>query len=267
MPPVGPSEWLWKEGSGFYNDQAADLLREPCLPNERFLSDRRVMQLFGEHGGLAHSGSQVLEVGCGRSPWLPYLARTTGCRPMGVELEPYAAKLARINLAAAGVKGDIYCRDAFDLKANEDLWEGFDLVYSLGVMEHLEDVSEKIAILTRYAKSTGRVITLVPNLQGMNWILQRMVSLRVLQAHVVYSMDALRTAHEEAGLRTIAVGYLGFMNGFLTSALGESRARKVAHYCLCRTLAICGAVWIRAGLPTKEWPWVAPWVFYVGSKA
>ena len=186
---------------------------------------------------------------------------------MGIELEPYAAKLARVNLTAAGVKGDIYCRDAFDLKGNEDLWGGFDLVYSLGVMEHLTDVSEKIAILARYAKSTGRVITLVPNLQGVNWIVQRMVSLRVLQAHVVYSMEALRTAHEQAGLRTIAVGYLGFMNGFLTSALGESRARKAAHYGVCRTLAICGAVWMRTGLPTKEWPWVAPWVFYVGSKA
>jgi 2-polyprenyl-6-hydroxyphenyl methylase/3-demethylubiquinone-9 3-methyltransferase len=185
---------------------------------------------------------------------------------MGIELEPYAAQLARVNLDAAGVKGDIYCRDAFDLKANEDLREGFDLVYSLGVMEHLADVSEKIAILARYVKPTGRLITLVPNLQGVNWIMQRLASLRVLQAHVVYSTEALRTVHEQAGLRTIAAGYLGFMNGFLTSALGESRARWGVHHGLCRMLAIGGAVWMRAGLPTKEWPWIAPWVFYVGSK-
>jgi 2-polyprenyl-6-hydroxyphenyl methylase/3-demethylubiquinone-9 3-methyltransferase len=185
---------------------------------------------------------------------------------MGIELEPYAAQLARVNLDAAGVKGDIYCRDAFDLKANEDLREGFDLVYSLGVMEHLADVSEKIAILARYVKPTGRLITLVPNLQGVNWIMQRLASLRVLQAHVVYSTEALRAVHEQAGLRTIAAGYLGFMNGFLTSALGESRARWGVHHGLCRMLAIGGAVWMRAGLPTKEWPWIAPWVFYVGSK-
>jgi 2-polyprenyl-6-hydroxyphenyl methylase/3-demethylubiquinone-9 3-methyltransferase len=267
MTPVGPSEWLWKEGSGFYKDQEADLLREPCLPNERFVADRRVMQLFDEYGGLAHAGSQALEVGCGRSPWLPYLANKTGCRPMGIELEPYAAKLARVNLAAAGVTGEIYCRDAFDLKANEDISGSFDLVYSLGVMEHLPDVSEKIAVLARYIKPTGRVITLVPNLQGMNWMLQRMASLRVLQAHIVYTTETLRTAHEKAGLKTMAAGYLGFMNGFLSSALGESRVRKTAHYCVCRTLAIGAAVWLRAGLPAKEWPWIAPWVFYVGSKA
>jgi hypothetical protein len=77
--------------------------------------------------------------------------------------------LACTNLAAAGVNGDIYCRDAFDLESNENLWGGPEE-------------------------------TLVPNLQGVNWILQRMVSLCVLQAHVVYSMDTLPTAHDQADL-------------------------------------------------------------------
>ena len=52
-------------------------------------------------------------------------------------------------------------------------------------------------------------------------------------------------AHEQAGLKTIAAGFLGFVNGFLSSCFGESRVSKAAHYGLCRTLAICGAVWMR----------------------
>lgn len=267
MNSLGPSEWLWKEGTGYYNDQEADLLREPYLPNERFMQDQRVMQLFSEYGGLTHASPQVLEIGCGRSPWLPHLARTAGCRPAGIDLEPYAAQLARANLAGAGVEGDIYCRDAFDLQSNKSLWGRFDLAYSLGVIEHLPDVSDKIKILARYVKPGGRVITLVPNMQGMNWILQRMGSLHVLQAHVVYTADSLRLAHEQAGLKTIAAGYLGFVNGFLSSSIGESRMRKAAHYGFCRALAICGAVWMRAGLPTTEWPLVAPFVFYVGNNS
>jgi 2-polyprenyl-6-hydroxyphenyl methylase/3-demethylubiquinone-9 3-methyltransferase len=267
MEPLGPSEWLWKEGTGYYNEQEADLLREPYLPNERFVPDRLVMRLFSEHGGFTHPRPQVLEIGCGRSPWLPYLAQTAGCRPVGLDLEPYAAQLARANLAGAGVKGDIYCRDAFDLQSNEDLWGRFDLVYSLGVMEHLSDVSAKIRVLARYVKPGGRIVTLVPNMQGVNWFLQRMGSLRVLQAHVVHTTDSLRMAHEQAGLKTMAAGYLGFVNGFLSSSLGErSKLRLTAHYGLCRMLAIMGAVWIRARLPLPEWRCVAPWVFYVGGQ-
>src|SRR6266545_8168848 len=103
MEPVGPSEWLWKEGAGYYGEEESDLLRAPCLPNERFIPDRRVMQLFRQQCGLS-AGSQVLEIGCGRSPWLPYLAQMIGCRPVGVDLEPHAAQLARANLAGCGVK-------------------------------------------------------------------------------------------------------------------------------------------------------------------
>lgn len=265
--PVGPSAWLWKEGMGYYNEREADLLRKPYLPDERFIPDRRIAELFQQHGGLTDR-SQVLEIGCGRSPWLPYLAQSVGCRPVGIDLEPYAARLARANLAGSGVEGEVYCRDAFDVHANEALWGRFDLVYSIGVLEHLPAVSEKIGVLNRYLKPGGRLVTIVPNMQGVNWLLQRIGSLRVLQAHVVYTADSLRTVHEEAGLHTRATGYLGFAAGFLSSSLGEpSRARRMLHHGLCRTLAICSAIWIRAGLPMREWPLIAPWIFFVGIRS
>jgi 2-polyprenyl-3-methyl-5-hydroxy-6-metoxy-1,4-benzoquinol methylase len=263
MDPVGPSEWLWKEGAGYYTHTESDLLAKPTLPNERFVRDRLMMHLFREHGRLT-SGSKVLEIGCGGSSWLPYLAQTIGCQPCGIDLEPHAARLAQANLAGAGLSGQIYCRDGFDAEQNKDLWGQFDLVYSLGVIEHLEDVSSKLRVLGRFLKPGGRLISMVPNLQGLNWAMQRFGSVPVLQAHVVYTTRTLKDAHERAGFETLTTSYVGFCDGFLTSSSGEPRLKKFVHRTACRMLSLGSAAWSRAGLPTKEWRFIAPLVVYVG---
>lgn len=264
MNPVGPSEWLWKEGSGYYTETELDLLQRPYLPNERSVRDQRMMQVFRGHAGLSR-GSEVLEIGCGRSPWLPYLARAIGCRISGIEIEPYASRLARANLAGVGVEGQIYCRDGFDPHQNEDLWGRFDLVYSIGVIEHLESVSEKLQRLACLLKPGGRLLSLVPNFQGINWAMQRLISLPVLRAHVVYDTRSLQEVHERAGFTTVASEYVGFFDGFLTSHVGEtSRLKLSMHSTMCRSLAIGSVMWSRLGLPTGEWRWTAPFVIYVG---
>ena len=164
MNPVGPSEWLWKEGAGYYTETESDLLQKPLLPNERSVPDQRLMRLFRSHAGLSR-GSEILEIGCGRSPWLPYLAQAIGCRVSGIDIEPSAFRLACANLAGVGVEGQIYCRDGFDHHQNEDLRGRFDLVYSLGVIEHLDGASEKLRALAYYLKPGGRLLSTVPNLQ------------------------------------------------------------------------------------------------------
>jgi len=267
MNPVGPSEWLWKEGAGYYTETEFDLLQKPCLPNERSVRDQRMMRLFRGHAGLVQ-GSEILEIGCGRSPWLPYLARAIGCRVSGIEIEPYASRLARANLAGVGVEGEIYCRDGFDPQQNVDLWGRFDLVYSLGVIEHLDKVSEKLRALAYFLKPGGRLLSVVPNLQGINWALQRFGSLPVFQAHVVYDTVSLQEVHERAGFETVASEYVGFFDGFLSSSVGQaSRLKLQLHSTVCRVLSLGSVAWSRLGLPTGEWRWTAPFVTYVGVRS
>jgi 2-polyprenyl-3-methyl-5-hydroxy-6-metoxy-1,4-benzoquinol methylase len=264
MVPVGASDWLWKEETGFYSESAEELLRRPYLPDERFVQDRRLIRVLRRYGNLSQQ-SRVLEIGCGRSPWLPYLARTIGCEVVGLELEPHAAELARANLAGAHVEGTILCRDAFDAHLNADLSGHFDLVFSLGVVEHLPNVTEQLRVLAGYLKPGGRLLTLVPNLQGMNWAIQKLASQRVLDAHVIYTRETLRAVHEEAGFRNLAADYLGFWNSFLTSSLGERSPKQRMHYLFCRSLALAAAAWGRMRLPMPEWRWLAPLVFVIAT--
>jgi 2-polyprenyl-3-methyl-5-hydroxy-6-metoxy-1,4-benzoquinol methylase len=263
MNSPGPSEWLWKEGGGYYQDSEAGLIANPYLPNLNVVRDQRMMKALRDEGG-ARAGSAVLEIGCGRSPWLAYLARE-GCRVSGIEIESHAARLARANLIGAKTSGDVYCRDAFDVQQNESLCGKFDTVFSLGVIEHLDAVSEKLRVMGNYLKPGGRIVSMVPNLQGINWFMQRLGSLPVLQAHVVYTTETLREVHEEAGFQTLITKYLGFFDGWLTSSAGERSSLKgQTHHALCRMMGLSAAAWARAGLPTTEWRWTAPLVTYVG---
>lgn len=265
MSKVLSTEALWKEGGGYYAEKPEDLHRDPMLPDIERLRERRLLDLFRQHGNLGR-WSEVLEIGCGRSKWLPCLAQHFGCRVTGLDVEPYAAELARANLVGASVRGEILCRDAFDADSNRDLIEKFDLIYSMGVMEHFDDAAERLAILSRYLKPGARILTSVPNLQGVNWLLQRYASLERLQMHVVYSAKRLAEIHRLAGFETLVSGYAGFYDGFLSAADGQTAARRQKlHARLCWVSNMAAEAWIRTwrGRFTPELKWVAPHVFCV----
>jgi 2-polyprenyl-6-hydroxyphenyl methylase/3-demethylubiquinone-9 3-methyltransferase len=259
---------LWKEGGGYYGETPEELRKQPILPDLRRLLDRRLLALFERYAKLT-VGSRVLEVGCGRSPWLPVLALQLSCSVVGVDIEPFAAELARANLSGAGAKGEILCRDAFDLNENEDLAERFDAVYSRGVLEHFDDPSRRLGVLAKYLRPEGRILTTVPNLRGVNWLLQRLADLERLEMHVIYDSKKLARVHEAAGFETIAAGYVGYYDGYLT-ATGTStgRVRRGIHGWLCWASSMCCEAWVRvaSGVATPELSWIAPHVFYVGRR-
>ena len=268
MPTVGSSEWLWKEGGGYYTEAAEDLARRPLLPDLGRLRDRRILELFEKHGNIS-TGSRVLEVGCGRSRWLPFIARRFGCSVVGIDIEPFAADLARANLAGAGAAGEILCGDAFAIEGGEGLRGTFDLIYSMGLIEHFDDASRRLALLATYLRPQGRILTTVPNLRGVNWVLQRLGDLKTLEIHVIYDARRLAQAHEAAGFDTLATGYAGFCDGFVSSAAGtSSRLRRLLHHRLCWLLSISSEAWVRFGhgRATPEMSLVAPHVFYVGRR-
>lgn len=269
MTKVLSSEALWKEGGGYYTEKPEELRRRPMLPETRRLRDRRILALFRRHGNLNRE-SRVLEIGCGRSMWLPFIAQEFDCHVFGLDIEQYAAELGRANLAGAGVNGEIFCRDAFDVNQNRDLMGKFDLIYSMGVMEHFDDAAERLSVLAGYLKPGGRILTSVPNLQGVNWLLQRLASLERLRMHVVYDAKRLARIHERAGLEIVAAGYVGFHDGYVSASdLKASRLRQRMHDRLCRASNLAGAAWTRAwgGRFAPEMRWIAPHVYCVGRRA
>ena len=96
----------------------------------------------------------ILEVGCGNSTWLPYLARKTGASVAGIDYAETGCQLARQRLEQAGLPGRIICADLFKVSAQEV--GQFDLVYSLGLAEHFVDLPGVLAKLAEFVRPGGR---------------------------------------------------------------------------------------------------------------
>lgn len=264
---VRPSDRRWKEGGGYYTESPHEVRQSPLLPDVARLRDRRILEVFDRHGDIARA-RRVLELGCGRSQWLPFFALNRRCDVFGLDNEPYASELARANLAGAGAAGRIICGDAFDLQGQSDLVGQFDLVYSMGLLEHFGDVVDRISILSRYLRAGGRMITTVPNMRGVNWLMQRMGSAEILETHVVYDRQLLTSVHEAAGLQTLASGYVGFFDGYLSAAGPPVRSiGNRIHSGLCRASSLLAEAWARAGggAVTPELSYISPHVYFVGT--
>lgn len=100
---------------------------------------------------------RVLEVGCGRATASIYAAKVLGAEITMCDYSPEALKVARKNLIKHQVDGSLVIAEAHSLPF-PDGW--FDVVISLGVMEHIADPSLVYREKRRVLKPGGLVISM-----------------------------------------------------------------------------------------------------------
>ena len=88
----------------------------------------------------------------------------------------------------------------------------FDVVVSFGVLEHFKDTAACIAAFLKFLKPSGLLITNIPNLCGMNGLLQKLINRRVFDIHVPLDRQNLVRVHQMNGLRVVSCNYFLFMN-------------------------------------------------------
>src|SRR6478736_1896451 len=143
-------------------------------PRDRRL-DNEVNRRFDAwfHRVLAGVSGRLIEVGCAGSAWLPYFAREHGLTVTGLDYSPRGCEQAEAVLATAGVAGEVVCADLFAPPAAQV--GRFDVVFSFGVVEHFTDTTACIRALAALVAPGGRLITVVPNMNGTTGWLQKMV--------------------------------------------------------------------------------------------
>lgn len=198
----------------------------PEVGGIRNLFVRRMDELFRGIFTERVEGQRMLELGCGASVWLPYFAKRFGFRVSGIDYSQTGCRLAEEILNKEDVDGRIYQSDFFN--PPDCLLECFDVVYSAGVVEHFDPTEACIAAFAKYLAPGGLMITTVPNMTGAGGWLQRTFNRQVYDIHVPLSREALKAAHEAAGLRVERCSYFlssgcvvstsGLMPGILTTA-------------------------------------------------
>ena len=188
-------------------------------------------QFFSQ--ALAGRSGALLEVGCGSSRWMPYFAHKFGFQVSGVDYSEVGCRQASDLLQRAGVSGEVLHRDAF--APNPDLSDRFDVVISLGFVEHFTDTSQTVRSVARYVKPGGLLISASPNLAGILGVGQRLLNRPVYDVHVPFPLEHLTEAHLQAGLAVEHAAYLGGLDFHEVNMVGaKGRLAWMASRALMR---------------------------------
>lgn len=150
----------------------------------------------------------ILEMGCGGSKWLPYFSKVFGYKIYGVDYTQEGCRSALLNLQKVGGTGDIFCKDFAEL--GEHFKGRYDLVISLGVVEHFSKPNEIIGMFSDCLRGGGVIITFVPNLSGIMGTLLKRLDWKLYDTHNIFRLPELVEYHKMCGLELVHASYLEF---------------------------------------------------------
>jgi SAM-dependent methyltransferase len=126
-----------------------------------------VLRNLLSESGIDH-GSRVLEVGCGTGNYVTALDSATGCSSWGVD--PSSEMLAAARERSGRVAFQVGGAEQLEFSAGV-----FDLVFSVDVIHHLENITEYFQEAQRVLKPGGRVCTVTDS----EWIIRHRQPLAV----------------------------------------------------------------------------------------
>lgn len=210
---------------------------------------------------LVRSNTKLLEIGCGGSAFLPYFARKFGFQVYGIDYSEQGCELARKMCDANEVSSKIICADIFD--APVEIQEQFDVVVSFGVAEHFTDTADTLLRFAKFLRPGGLILTVIPNMNGLNGMCQKFLSREVLDLHEVIDIERLRKAHVDAGLAVLDCEYFMFINfGVINPGNTPSLLKRLFFLAL---KASTGLVWsiesVLGSMPPNQFS--SPFLFCV----
>ena len=189
-------------------------------------------------------GASVCEVGCADSVWVPHLIRM-GARVTGLDYSEQG--LARLSTRLAADRLDATLLAADLLGPSPFGGAAFDVVFSLGLVEHFDEPARALQAMRDTLAPGGVMITMVPNLVGAWGPLQARLDREVFERHVPYDTGALDAMHRRSGLVPIEPArYLGVFG--LTILHRPSLAERFPRV----NRACAAAQWIAT--QTVSWP-------------
>jgi SAM-dependent methyltransferase len=175
----------------------------------------------------------VLEIGGAPGGYLVHLWRAFGHHVCVLDNSPAGIELTRKNFELLGVPGRVLERDMF---ARNEPNLKFDIVYSLGLIEHFQDTTSVIDAHLRYMKPGGTLIVGCPNFRGVNGVLLRRLSPALLGWHNLDAMNIVRWSHFERKF-DLDVKFRGYVAGFQPATFWRCEHRSVFNRALARALA------------------------------
>lgn len=175
--------------------------------------DMRMHRCFAR---AARPGDRVAEIGCGGSRWLRYFDQHWNAEVWGIDYSKTGLEQTKSTFDQKEKKERILYGDFF--AENGLPQDYFDLVYSLGFVEHFSDVPSVLARCRRHLRPGGLIVTMIPNFAGWYGPLQKFVGRDLYDIHHVMDKQEIHQHHLDAGLAPVVPAeYLGCFAPLLVS--------------------------------------------------
>ncbi|MCL0037044.1 class I SAM-dependent methyltransferase, partial [Dehalococcoidia bacterium] len=141
-------------------------------------------------------------------------------------------EIAKENLKIAGIKGTILCEDVFQTSFEE---ESFDIVYSLGLIEHYDDPAEIIDTHIRLLKRGGTLIITMPNFKDSLYFTLRKIlgkDKTLLETHnlSIIHKKVLSEVFQASGFKILFLDYFGPLD--LTLVFSDIKVKPILYLML-----------------------------------
>lgn len=140
----------------------------------------------------------IIEIGCANSIWPIYFKKNFNAISDGLDYSKIGCKKSRALFKYHKIDGKIYCADLFN--PPKTIFKKYDFVVTFGVIEHFVETKGCLEACAKLLKPGGSLITIIPNMNGINGFLQKMIDRKVYDVHVPLSKKDLTKAHENSSL-------------------------------------------------------------------
>lgn len=150
----------------------------------------------------------ILEIGGSPGRYLAYMHKNFGYNIHSLDYSEIGYKKTIENFKLLNISIEVYNKDLF---ADDLNLPQFDIVYSLGFIEHFKDLNFVIQKHLEHLKPGGIFMVGVPNYLGINkWFLQRLAP-KLLALHNLKAMDNKnwKSFEEKFNLDVIFRDYIG----------------------------------------------------------
>jgi len=159
-----------------------------------FKNDRVIAKTIERFIPNGDGKQKSLEIGCAPGKWMLFLYEKLNYTTHGLEYIDIASKKTVENLTLCGVPQDRFNVIRADFLKEEAISK-YDLVLSLGFIEHFDNYSDIFDKHLAHTKKDGYVVIGFPNFRGINYYIQLFVDKvsgsKIIENHNISMMDRI----------------------------------------------------------------------------
>jgi SAM-dependent methyltransferase len=177
------------------------------------------------------------EIGGAPGQYLAYVHRSLGYRVSCIDYSEIGCAKTVENFGLLGIPGHVI---RADITADVGELPTFDVVYSLGLIEHFVDRRRIVENHVRLVRPGGYLVLGVPNFRGLTGWFMRVLAPETYATHEIAAMDldGWREFERTLHLRVLWKDYLGGFEPSIFARREDMRPRTLVPYLAARALKL-----------------------------